>query len=72
METMWTHVTIVCGCTSDTCHLRWSMYHYPLANMLDIGRVIKWIYLIFASNTQSTHKSSSSTTSQTTTPSIPF
>jgi len=22
-----THVTIVCGCTSDICHLRWSMYH---------------------------------------------
>jgi len=26
--TTWTHVTIVCECTSGTCHLRWSMYHY--------------------------------------------
>lgn len=24
----WTHVTITCGCTNDTCHLRWCMYHY--------------------------------------------
>jgi len=26
--TTWIHVTIVCGCTSGTCHLRLSMYHY--------------------------------------------